>query len=135
MAKSKAEEVIQCNIIKEWKKIDGQKYSILFAVPNGGSRHKLEAINLKRSGVLAGVSDLILATHKGQTVYIEVKKPEIKVRVGTRKNGNPIYDKLQDKGTQLPTQIEFEKKCAEFGHKYHIVYSVDDFIKVYNTYI
>ncbi|MGL5958284.1 MAG: VRR-NUC domain-containing protein, partial [Phocaeicola sp.] len=32
---------------------------LLFAVPNGGSRNKIEAANLKRQGATAGVSDVI----------------------------------------------------------------------------
>lgn len=33
----------------------------LIHIPNGGSRHKLEAVKFKRMGVKAGVSDLFLA--------------------------------------------------------------------------
>ncbi len=36
-----------------------------FAVPNGGSRHMLEALNLKRSGVRPGVPDVLLPIAKG----------------------------------------------------------------------
>ena len=31
---------------------------LLFAVPNGGSRHKIEAANMKRQGVKRGVADV-----------------------------------------------------------------------------
>ena len=31
---------------------------LLFAVPNGGSRHKVEAANMKRQGVKRGVADV-----------------------------------------------------------------------------
>ena len=34
--------------------------AFLFAVPNGGYRNKIEAANLKRQGVIAGVPDFIL---------------------------------------------------------------------------
>ena len=48
---------------------------LLYAVPNGGSRHKLEAANLKRQGVKAGVPDICLAYPKGvyHGLYIELK--------------------------------------------------------------
>jgi hypothetical protein len=48
---------------------------LLFAVPNGGSRHRLEAANLKRQGVKAGVPDICLAYPKGayHGLYIELK--------------------------------------------------------------
>lgn len=47
----------------------------LYAIPNGGSRNKLEAVNLKRQGVRAGVPDLCLAWPKGKYhgLYIEMK--------------------------------------------------------------
>lgn len=47
----------------------------LFAIPNGGSRHRLEAINLKRQGVKKGVSDLCLPLPRGgyNGLYIEMK--------------------------------------------------------------
>lgn len=48
---------------------------MLYAIPNGGTRNKLEAVNLKRQGVVAGVPDLCLAVPKGKYhgLYIEMK--------------------------------------------------------------
>ena len=37
---------------------------LIFAVPNGGSRHVREAANLKRQGVKPGVSDVIVLIPK-----------------------------------------------------------------------
>lgn len=47
----------------------------LHAIPNGGSRNKIEAANLKKQGVKAGVSDLFLPVAKGvyHGLYIELK--------------------------------------------------------------
>lgn len=47
----------------------------LFAIPNGGSRHLLEAINLKRQGVKKGVADMALLLPKGKYygLLIELK--------------------------------------------------------------
>lgn len=47
----------------------------MFAIPNGGSRHKLEAINLKFQGVKAGVPDIFLPLPKGKYhgLFIELK--------------------------------------------------------------
>lgn len=49
--------------------------SLLFHIPNGGSRDKIEAVNLKRSGVKPGVPDLCLPVPRGQyhALYIEMK--------------------------------------------------------------
>lgn len=47
----------------------------VYHVPNGGSRNKLEAANLKRQGVKAGVPDLCFpaARHGYHGMYIEMK--------------------------------------------------------------
>lgn len=52
---------------------------LLYAVPNGGSRYKLEAIKMKREGTTAGVPDLHLEAPSSDGVYsslyIEMKTP------------------------------------------------------------
>lgn len=49
---------------------------LMFAIPNGGSRHKAEAANLKRQGVKAGVPDICLpvARQGYHALFIEMKK-------------------------------------------------------------
>lgn len=48
---------------------------LMFHIPNGGSRNKLEAANLKRQGVKSGVPDICLPIpSKGyHGLYIEMK--------------------------------------------------------------
>lgn len=48
---------------------------LLFHIPNGGSRNKIEAANLKRQGVKAGVPDLFLPIARGKYhgLFIEMK--------------------------------------------------------------
>ena len=48
---------------------------LLYHIPNGGSRNKIEAANLKRQGVRAGVPDLCLPVARGEYhgIYIEMK--------------------------------------------------------------
>ena len=48
----------------------------MFAIPNGGSRHKIEAANLKKQGVKAGVPDVMLPVprHGYHGLYIEMKR-------------------------------------------------------------
>lgn len=48
---------------------------LLHHIPNGGSRNELEAVNLKRQGVRAGVPDLCLPVARGKYhgLYIEMK--------------------------------------------------------------
>lgn len=48
---------------------------LLYHIPNGGSRNKIEAANLKRQGVKSGVPDLCLPVARGgwHGLYIELK--------------------------------------------------------------
>ena len=48
---------------------------LLYHIPNGGSRNRIEAANLKRQGVKAGVPDLCLpvARERYHGLYIEMK--------------------------------------------------------------
>lgn len=69
---------------------------LIYAVPNGGSRHMLEAVKLKRTGTRAGVPDVQLPVARGgfTGLCIEFKKPD----------GNPTkeqrerIDKMQQEG-------------------------------------
>ena len=45
---------------------------VWWAVPNGGPRDLITAVNLKRNGVRAGVSDLIFL-HLGRAFALELK--------------------------------------------------------------
>lgn len=58
-----------------WKKGTFPELKLLFHIPNGGSRNKLEAANLKRQGVKAGVPDLCLPVARNgfHGLYIEMK--------------------------------------------------------------
>lgn len=43
----------------------------IFAIPNGGSRHRLEAANLKREGVTSGIPDLFCPS---LGLWVEMKR-------------------------------------------------------------
>lgn len=78
----------------------------IFAVPNGGSRNMLEAINLKATGVVAGVADLIILMPNAKTIFVEVKT---------------------EKGIQSDKQKDFEKTVTDLGFKYYLVRSLEEF--------
>lgn len=79
---------------------------IIFSVPNGGHRNKAEAMKLKATGLLSGVSDLLI-NHFGAWHCVEVKEPL--------------------KGKQSPEQKRFERIIRGLNTSYDIVYSLDEF--------
>lgn len=63
----------------EWARLQRGKYpelDLLFHVPNGGSRNKIEAARLQAQGVKSGVPDLCLPVSRGNNhgLYIELKR-------------------------------------------------------------
>ncbi len=65
----------QCLLI-DWYRMQYKQYKYhLFSIPNGEYRHIATAVKLKRSGVLAGVSDLFLMIPKNgyHGMWIEMK--------------------------------------------------------------
>ena len=80
---------------------------LVFHIPNGGSRNAREAHNLKLSGVLAGVSDLVILM-QNRAVFVELKT---------------------DKGRQSDNQKKFQQDVEALGFEYLIWRSIDDCIK------
>lgn len=78
---------------------------LVFAVPNGGKRSMIEAAMMKKMGVLAGVSDLLLFWNGGYGA-IELKRP--------------------DKTAYMsPTQIEFAETWRKLGGRFALCNSLD----------
>lgn len=70
---------------------------IIYAIPNGGSRNKIEAVKMKREGILSGVPDLCTPEPSNgfNSLYIEMKfgknkpsKNQLEVIENLRLNGN-----------------------------------------------
>jgi hypothetical protein len=114
--KSRAHEEsrIQQSCVK-WFRLQWPGY-ILFAIPNGGRRGKIEASIMKGEGVLAGTADLFLALpskpHHG--LFIEIKT-EI--------------------GRQSPAQKDFEKRAVMSGYRYITCRSLEDFTLEIKAYL
>jgi hypothetical protein len=70
---TESEHVIQCKAV-QWIK----QYTpyVVYAVPNGGKRGKLEAMRLRAEGVLAGIPDIHIPA---LSLFIEMKTPTGKV--------------------------------------------------------
>ena len=82
--------------------------SLLFAVPNGGSRSKTEAAIMKGEGVTAGVADLLLMfpNSKHHALGIEMKTPT---------------------GRQSDSQKRWQKQFESAGYKYVVCRCFEDF--------
>lgn len=100
-----------------WFRMQYPKYRLnLFAIPNGGARHKKTAGKLKAEGVTAGVSDLFLAvpSERSSGLFIEMKVHP----------NNPTE-----------SQIKFGKCMMESGYHFEIIYSFDNFMEVINLWM
>ena len=107
-SEAKEQEVVieYCNI----------KHIPVFAIPNGGSRNVIEAANLKRQGVKAGVPDLMIpvAKHGYHGLFIEMK-------VG--------YNKPTEK------QEKWINKLRDNGYKVKVCYGANDAINTIVSYM
>ena len=86
------------------------------AIPNGGRRDKIEAANLKRQGVKAGVSDIFIPVPCGgfHGLYIELK-------VGKNKPSEK--------------QTEFQKDMLKAGYLTAVCYGAEEAIEVTKKYL
>lgn len=112
-----------------WFNLQWPQYrGLLFAIPNGGARSKATAGKLKAEGVVAGVSDLILMKpHFRQGVYFSDMIPLDSYAL--------CIEMKTAKGRQSPEQKEWQKKVEEFGYKYAVCRSLDEFMAVVNGYL
>lgn len=106
----KEEDILQAKCYLEFNnkfclKHHSPRLTIL-SIPNGGFRHKLEAIKLKATGLLKGASDLIILYPGGKIVFFEAKK------IG---------------GVHSPDQKEFQKRVNDLGFDYELFYTFDEF--------
>lgn len=85
---------------------------IIFSVPNGGSRNVVEAKKMKATGLLSGVSDLIIV-HPDKTFFIELKT---------------------EKGIQSENQKEFEARVKNLNHEYYLIRSLEEFKQLINNF-
>ena len=89
---------------------------LLFSVPNGGSRNKIEAKNMKRQGIKKGVADVILLVPKKGFASLCL---EFKTKTGK----------------QSDEQKEFQRQAESCGSKYVVVRSVAEAVKEVGEYL
>ena len=106
------EESIQVACVK-WFRLQYPNL-VIFAVPNGGSRNLYEAKNMKESGTLAGVADLVIVGNGGKVLFVEMKA---------------------GKNKQEDSQVLFQNKVEKLGHKYIICRSKEQFMKEIDLWV
>ena len=106
------EESIQVACVK-WFRLQYPNL-VIFAVPNGGSRNLYEAKNMKESGTLAGVADLVIVGNGGRVLFVEMKA---------------------GKNKQDDSQVLFQNKVEKLGHKYIICRSREQFMKEVDLWV
>lgn len=97
------EESIQTACVT-WFRSTYKSY-LCFACPNGGSRNPIEAIHMKKSGVLSGVSDLIVIADR-KVLFVEMKTKT---------------------GRQSEKQRLFQSDVEHLGFEYKICRSLESF--------
>ena len=103
-----SEDRIQQEIVKWFNNnyclVHHKPRGIIFSVPNGGRRTKREATKLKATGLLSGVSDLVII-YNGKILFLELKTKE---------------------GSQRKTQKDFGERVKENFFEYHVSHSIDE---------
>lgn len=77
MAEKILTEAQEQTLLFEWAEYSGiPELKTIYAIPNGGSRNVIEAVNLKRQGVRKGIPDVCLPIAKKgyNALYIEMKR-------------------------------------------------------------
>lgn len=78
---------------------------MIFAIPNGGNRNKIEAMKFKATGLLAGASDLVVIL-PNFVAFVELKT---------------------DLGIQSEVQKDFANRVDVLGFEYIIIKSLEQF--------
>ena len=110
------ESNLQIACVKWFKMQFPRLEKLLFAVPNGGARNAITGAILKKEGVTKGVSDLILLypSRKHHALLIEMKTT---------------------KGKQSPSQKAWQKVVEQYGYKYIVCHSFDEFYNEVTNYL
>lgn len=105
------ESHIQQQIVT-WFRMQYPEY-VIAAIPNGGFRNAIEASIMKKEGVLAGFSDLVVIVDK-KILFIEIKTKT---------------------GRQSEYQKKFQYKVETLGFDYMICRSLNEFAQAFSRWI
>lgn len=108
-SEAKIQQEIVCFFRNNYQR-KGVDKGIIFSVPNERAGGYMAMKDLLLTGLLSGVSDLIVVL-EGKVLFVEVK--------------NSI-------GKQSPKQKLFQSQIENLGFQYHLVRTLDEFKKVIN---
>jgi len=90
----------------------GVDKGLIFSVPNERAGGYMAMKNLLLTGLLSGVSDLVVVLH-GKVIFIEVKNAT---------------------GKQSSNQIKFQKQVENLGFPYYLVRTLKEFQEIIENY-
>lgn len=113
---AKEQEIFFKYINSKYSYTKDERYLMIFAIPTGGSRHVLEAVNLKRQGVKKGIPDIFVDFPSGNYHGLRI---EMKPKKGAH---------------HRPEQKEIIERYNKLGYKAEICYGADEAIKLLEDY-
>lgn len=105
------EDQLQQKIVIDFRNRNLKNDNLIFSVPNGGSRNPIEALKLKKTGTLAGVSDLIIMV-PNRIIFLELKT---------------------EKGVQSEVQKNFQKNIESLGFEYLLIRNLKQYEDLMQT--
>lgn len=120
MKRNHAESRLQQACVK-WFRYSYPKH-LIFSIPNGGARSRIEAAIMKGEGVTAGIPDLFIAAPR----ISDYKEADY----------HGLFIELKsDTGKLSPVQREVVIWLSVSGYQVSVCRSVEEFIKVVNEYL
>jgi hypothetical protein len=116
MKKNQAESKLQ-EVCVTWFRLQYREPRFLiFSIPNGGYRNKIEAFYLKKTGSRAGVFDLLILTpfSYSKGLFVELKIAPNRLTVPQR---------------------DFKKMVNDLGYTAQVCYSFSEFQQVVSMYL
>lgn len=105
----------------KWFRVQYARYGLLlFAIPNGGARSKVEAKIMTGEGVVPGVADLFLSVPAYGEVHVAHHGFYIEMKATTNMSEN---------------QKAFRDAVINEGYKYEVCRSVDQFMSLIAEYL
>ena len=105
------EDQLQQKIVIDFRNRNLKNDNLIFSIPNGGSRNPIEALKLKKTGTLAGVSDLIIMV-PNRIIFLELKT---------------------ESGIQSEVQKNFQNKVEALGFEYLLIRNLKQYEDLMQT--